>query len=125
MGYNKGNAGLAQFLPNGKIDLSFGVNGIASTSKDLDLQGLGLALSPDNKIIAGYKYTDAADNKKKTCLAKFNANGILDKSFGIKGIVFNKEVITTTRANMAIAIQPNGKIVEYVSTTRRQYIIQV
>ena len=62
-----------------------------------------------------FRYTDK-DTTRKACLARFNANGTPDVAFGIKGIIFNKGLITNINARMALAIQPNGKIVEYVST---------
>lgn len=112
---NNGNtAELIQFLPNGQIDSSFGVNGVVAT-KTFYKEALALALSSDNKIIAAYKYTQ--NNIIKTGLAKYNNDGTIDKSFGSFGGVSNNGNQVDTYTKIALYIQPDGKILEYTSSS--------
>ncbi len=104
---------LAQFLSNGKLDSSFGTHGIVENGTNHQLQGVALALLPNNKILSGFLYVDPNGGGYKNCLIKYNANGTIDSSFGTKGVVLNNNS-TSSSGKMSLAIQGDGKIVEYV-----------
>lgn len=105
---------LVQFLPNGKIDPGFGSNGIVINKVQFEKEGIALKLLPDNKILAGFQFK--VGNVNKTCLVKYNTNGTLNVGFGNGGIVLNAENQSYYGSKMALAIQADGKIVEYTTS---------
>ena len=101
---------LVRYNINGTLDTSFGTNGRAIT----DFNGAGdialaVAQQTDGKFVAG-GYTHGVQGNLDFALARYNANGTLDTSFGSKG-----KVITANSKNHdaieAMAIQTDGKIV--------------
>jgi uncharacterized delta-60 repeat protein len=81
-------SGVARFLPTGQLDTAFGSGGLASTGF-VGGEGLqGVALQPDGKIIwVGSQNTPGfpAFGTFSFAVARFNANGTLDASFGTGG----------------------------------------
>ncbi len=104
---------LAQYLSNGRIDSSFGTSGKTESGLPFRQKGIALASLPGNKILAGFQYTQGSTFR--TCIARYNADGRLDSSFGRNGIAYNKKDETVYTANMSLAIQGDGKILEYVT----------
>ncbi len=98
---------LARYHTNGTLDASFGTNGLVVT----DLQQAtdvikAIAVQPDGKIlVAGY-----SDNtfNYDFAVARYNANGTLDPSFGTNGIVVKN--FGSTDFGLAMALLPSGKI---------------
>ena len=77
------NFTLMRLTPEGLLDTTFGTNG--STQIDFTLmedESLALAVLPDGRILVG----GAAD--RDTAVARFSADGVLDRNFGIQGRVF-------------------------------------
>jgi uncharacterized delta-60 repeat protein len=108
---------LARYNLNGSLDTTFGTGsrptGIVTTDffGGLD-NGDAVVLQPDGKIIvAGNAYNAAVPgpNHQEFALARYNANGTLDGTFGSGGKV-TLLVGTEGYAN-AVALQPDGKIV--------------
>jgi uncharacterized delta-60 repeat protein len=109
--YNGTNAdfALVRYKTNGTIDSTFGTNGIVvtniSTSDDIVFD---IVLQTDGKtIITGL--SGIANNNDFT-LARYNANGTLDTSFGIGGIVTTAVGIDND-FSLSVALQTDGKIV--------------
>ena len=108
---NSVDFGLCRFNPNGGRDSSFG-NGepVATDFFGLADRALGVAIQADGKIVvvglannvAERRYTDFA-------LARYNADGSLDSSFGSGGRVVN-DIFGTPEAAYAVKLQPGGKI---------------
>lgn len=109
-----GNAGaIYRFNTNGTLDTSFGVQGKATNSEIGESNFRNMYVNSDNKIIVS---GSARISNRYGCLvAKFNANGIKDTSFG------NGSGFTTIRSNTSssredtqagwgLDIQPDGKI---------------
>ncbi len=92
--------GVVRYLPTGDRDATFGTNG-----KVVAVRGgtaRAMALQPDGKIVvAGYVPFGAA-------VARFRVGGRLDSSFGRDGVA-NRGLADSFP--LAIALQPNGKIV--------------
>lgn len=91
-----------RFLPDGSFDNSFGNGGVVVNAAGLSAQDL--AVQPDGRIVAtGY----SAD---KIVTLRLLPNGQPDPAFGINGVL-----VTNLRGKkdrgMAVAIQPDGKIV--------------
>ena len=94
---------------DGSLDLTFGNNGLIIT----DISGATLstitdvALQPDTKIVAVGAVTIGTLN---FLVARYNADGSLDSSFGTGGIVSTDFAGGSDTAN-TVLVQPNGKIV--------------
>ena len=101
---------LAQFMPDGKPDLTFGQGGTVSgplftggnSVASMAIDNLGRILLLNN---IGYSATNSA-------VARFRANGVLDRTFGTRGV--------TTLPIIAdnFAVQPDGAIVLIAAATR-------
>ena len=94
---------LVRYNSNGSLDSSFGVGGIVSTPNTSN--SYAAVLQPDGKIVA-------AGNKNgvnQSCLVRYNADGSLDRSFGLAGT----GIVTTPGTNSAysVLLQPDGKII--------------
>src|SRR6266568_2136528 len=104
---------LVRYLPDGSLDPSFGTNGKVAT----DFHGStdvarAVALQPDGRIVvAGYALRldgPAFD----FALARYNADGSLDASFGVGGKVATDFAgAGGSEQAHALALQPDGKIV--------------
>ena len=101
---------LVRYNPNGTLDTSFNGTGIVVT----DLLGTNTndfayaaSLQPDGKIVAaGAINTGTSD----FAVARYNANGTLDTSFGAGGHVITSIGSSADEAH-GLGIQPTGKIV--------------
>ncbi|MEQ1861131.1 MAG: Calx-beta domain-containing protein, partial [Chthoniobacteraceae bacterium] len=75
------NVGLLRFLPNGKLDTTFGTGG--TLTYDLGLSGTSVSsvtVQPDGKIIATFAGGLAR-------AVRFNVDGSVDTGFGVNGVV--------------------------------------
>ena len=94
---------IARFHPDGRPDLSFGVEGEAIYTSSFFLPN-SIAIQEDGKIVA------AGNNQMSFALVRYLPDGTLDSSFGVNG-----EVITDFDKYadfiQDILIQPDGKIV--------------
>src|SRR3954447_18172860 len=99
---------LARYRPDGTLDPTFGAAGKVRTDFGGSEQAFAVAVQPDGKIVA------AGGSGRDFELARYNADGSLDGTFGVGG-----KVTTTfagifaslfTRAS-AVLVQPDGKIV--------------
>lgn len=101
---------LARFNANGTLDASFDGDGKVTTDMVPGEQeeALGVAIQSDGKIVvAGYTGTPGPANGANFALARYNADGTPDLSFGTVGKVTSG---VSGRA-YAVAIQPDGRIV--------------
>lgn len=113
------NFALARYNSNGSLDTTFGEQGIVRTTVGYISNIYALALQVDGKILAaGYCW----NLETNICaLARFNADGSLDTTFGIDGIV------TTQVGNVSqlqtIALQQDGNIIVggYTTNDRLHY----
>jgi uncharacterized delta-60 repeat protein/RHS repeat-associated protein len=109
-----GNAGfnLEEFNPGGTVNTSFGTNGVASApvlAGPLDSYALPtLAIEPDGQIVVGGQGTDyTGSGATAFYLARFNADGSLDTTFGTSGIV----TVTGMEYGDAMTMMASGKTV--------------
>jgi uncharacterized delta-60 repeat protein len=110
-----GDFGLARFLPNGALDKTFGSNGFAATTFRTGSNGGGwLAVQPDGKIIWVGNTGDPDGLTSDFAIARYNANGTLDASFGNGGQVTTQFFATPLQgaqeAAFTVVVQPDGKI---------------
>src|SRR5439155_23998307 len=96
---------LARYNPDGSLDSSFDADGKVLTTFGADTSSANaIAIQPDQKILA------AGGANGDFALARYNANGSLDASFGTSGKVTTS--IGAGRDNAhALALQKDGKIV--------------
>ncbi len=95
---------LVRYNADGSLDATFGTGGKVLTGfGTVGDSARALALQPDGKLVAaGHTHEDIA-------LARYNADGSLDSTFGTGGKIVTR-VGMLYRAN-ALAIQPDGKVV--------------
>ncbi|MEJ2618252.1 MAG: delta-60 repeat domain-containing protein [Ignavibacteriaceae bacterium] len=105
------DAALTRYNTDGRLDSTFGINGIVTAGGSGDDEVYSVAIQPDGRgsekiIVAGY--SDESGNPH-FMLIRFNPNGIIDSSFGTAGIVITpigveSEILSST-------IQENGKVI--------------
>ncbi|GAB4483392.1 MAG: hypothetical protein OHK0044_32620 [Burkholderiaceae bacterium] len=111
-GYSRGGTGndfaLARYNADGSLDTSFGNGGKIVTAMGTgDAAAYALALAPDGRIVvAGYSIGADYD----FALARYNADGSLDATFGSGGKVVTR-VGSGDDAPKALALAPDGRIV--------------
>ena len=98
---------LIRYNANGSIDTGFGTNGkVVTTISDNSDLITSLIAQPDGKIIAGG--FSSSENNPWMCMVRYLANGAVDTTFGVNGIVINND---DNSRNCSIARQVDGKIV--------------
>jgi uncharacterized delta-60 repeat protein len=102
-GYSSGNFALARYNPSGSLDLTFGTGGKVTTDFDGTDFAYALVLQPDGKLVAG-GFSDS-----NFALARYNASGGLDLTFGTGGKVTTD--FGGTDWATALVLQPDGKLV--------------
>jgi uncharacterized delta-60 repeat protein len=114
--------GLARYRPNGSLDSRFGTGGKVRTAFSSASYANALALQPGGKIVAAGTVLDKGfPNQAGFALARYRANGSLDKGFGTRGRVITrfgglcaleggKPVAGRCGSALAVTIQPDGKI---------------
>lgn len=102
---------LARYTARGTLDPTFDGDGKVSTDFGGHFDGaFAAAVQADGKIVAaGYGF--APTGPQDFALARYNADGSLDGSFGVGGKVLTSFAANSIDAAFAILIQPDGKIV--------------
>src|SRR5262249_34207685 len=107
---SKKECALACFKANGSLDTTFNGTGKVTTNfgGDGNAEGRSVAVQTDGKIVVvGYA---TAGNTEEFALARYNADGTLDTSFGDSGQVMTDVGISGSNAT-GVALQKDGKIV--------------
>lgn len=100
---------LIRYNPDGSLDSSFGLNGIARNNLSATNEAIyDIALLPSGKIIAvGYKSGTSNDD---VYAVQYNADGSIDTTFGVNG-AFNYDFASNHNYAFAVAVDSNNKIV--------------
>jgi uncharacterized delta-60 repeat protein len=94
---------LARYNTNGGLDTTFGSAGLVFTDlSTYDDEARSLVVQPDGKILV------AGSCSNSFCLARYNANGALDATFGSSGTVI---AFGGGSYGRALALRPDGWIV--------------
>jgi len=97
----------------GDLDATFGTGGSVTTPVSAAIFGHAvIAVQPDGKILVA---TDSETNKADLAIARYDATGGLDPTWGTGGVT----VIATSpfdESAVAIALQPDGKVVVAVAS---------
>ena len=96
-----GEGSLLRYLPDGILDLAFGVNGRIATGDDYYREADLVTTQADGKIVAavGLRVT------------RFHGNGTLDTSFGVNGVADVFGVSDADNEFTGIGLQPDGKLI--------------
>ena len=98
------NFAVVRYNGNGSLDASFGSGGKVITDFGGSDAALAVALQPDGKIVA------AGSSSNNFALARYNADGSLDSTFGSGGKI-TTDFFGFSDSAQAVIIQPDGKIV--------------
>jgi uncharacterized delta-60 repeat protein len=95
---------LARYNSNGKLDKSFGSNGVATASP-----GKGYAIPYASAVMNNGKIILTGQVDRTLAVMRFNSDGSIDKSFGKEGVVLSD--VGEFGCATAIVIKPDGKFV--------------
>jgi len=107
-GSSSGDFALARYNTDGSLDTSFGTGGKVTTDIGVFDVAFAVAIQADGKIVAAGG-TAPEGYCCQFALARYNADGSLDASFGIGGKVTT--IFAGDSQAFAVAIQADGKIV--------------
>ncbi len=110
---------LVRYNADGSLDSTFGNNGLVTTNIGPSYDSIGrLALQPDGKIVAAGNTAiprpPGEERNGDIAVARYNADGSLDPSFGNNGIVisdFGSVPHYFADDATAVLLQPDGKII--------------
>jgi uncharacterized delta-60 repeat protein len=105
------NFAIARFNIDGTLDSTFGTGGLVTTNfgRMSSSYGMNIALKPDGKIVV--LGLTLVGNSYASAIAQYNADGMLDTSFGINGQVISGIALDGSHvASNDLAIQTDGKI---------------
>lgn len=107
--------GVARFQPNGRLDAGFGFRGLAIAAFTNFLNtGNAVALQSDGKIVLAGEAMSADASVDNFAVARFNADGTADATFGNRGRVTTDFLTSHSpgfhQAADVVLIQPDGKI---------------
>jgi uncharacterized delta-60 repeat protein len=112
-GYDVFAMGIARFLPHGRLDPSFGGDGVVRTRvKGSEQELSALALQPDGRILvagSSWPHESITEGVPRFVVIRYRRNGSLDPSWGGDG-----KVVTFFPGNAyaaGAAFQPDGKLV--------------
>jgi uncharacterized delta-60 repeat protein len=110
-GTNNIGFALARYLPDGRLDPTFGVGGKVTTDFAFggSDQASALILQPDGKLVAAGSAI-VVDEIFRFALARYRPDGSLDPTFGTGGRVVTEFGDRANRAT-ALVLQPDGKLV--------------
>jgi uncharacterized delta-60 repeat protein len=114
-GMSNGDVTLVRYNADGSLDATFDLDGIAFASTGAsNEEGLSIKTQADGKVVvSGYTLIGAGS---AFLVARFNADGSLDATFGLNGIVTTDITAGPTpippfqEAGQALAILPDGRI---------------
>jgi uncharacterized delta-60 repeat protein len=115
---------LARYTPRGRLDPSFGQGGKVLTSfrPKSDAQAAALLIQPDGKlVVAGEDTPRTPSGSIAVALARYHADGTLDRSFGRGGRVVSSLGDYVGGASAAV-LQKDGKIVVDANDQVRSYL---
>jgi uncharacterized delta-60 repeat protein len=117
-----GNMELVRYNPDGTLDAGFGSGGIVTTLFQHGRYAFALALQPDGKIVAAgtdyVNFSSEAGSDTDFALARYNADGSPDASFGNGGQVTTDFERLNDDA-FAVLLRPDGRIVAVGSSRDR------
>ena len=103
--------GLARLLPDGRHDAAFGGDGTVSTTFGVGARANAVVVQPDGKVVAaGHANPTQGSTDADFALARYNADGSLDASFGSGGRVTTSFTDSSAYAS-ALLLQSDGGLI--------------
>jgi uncharacterized delta-60 repeat protein len=104
---------VARYRTNGSLDASFGSGGeaLADFGSGVSATAAGVAIAPGGKIVVAGSITDPNTFNNDFAVARFNASGSLDTSFGSGGEATASFGPDTSDTAVGVAVQADGKII--------------
>lgn len=101
---------VARYNASGSLDTSFNGTGMVVTAVGSgDIRATSVLIQSNGRLVAaGFAWDGVSDYD--LALVRYNADGSIDTSFGVSGIV-TTDVATSQDYGFAAALQPDGKIV--------------
>jgi len=104
---------LVRYLPDGTLDETFGVDGVAQGNITLGAstwsQNNTLVLQPDGKFL--YTSSRVADGSLGLFVSRFNSDGSVDTDFGDNGTAMVQMFNSGDDYSHSMTLQPDGKII--------------
>jgi uncharacterized delta-60 repeat protein len=101
---------IIRYNNNGSLDNGFGINGIVITQVSFLSTATAIAIQPDGKIVAaGTYHTGDFANIYHMVVARYNADGSIDSTFGTNGLAMPEPGFSEEINDMVL--QPDGKII--------------
>lgn len=97
---------LVRYTADGKVDTSFGTDGLVLNTKAVSASSYGLAIQSDGKLVTG-GWTANSGSSTDFLVSRFSAAGKLDESFGVGG---HSVLGIHTAFGNAMAQQADGKL---------------
>lgn len=104
------DAALARYNADGSLDATFGVGGTVTDDFGGEDQVHGLVLQPDGKLVVAGGMGPVVGGVR-FFLARYNADGSLDGSFGMGGKVTTMLSDPSGDGAIDLALQPDGKLI--------------
>ncbi len=102
---------LVRYLPDGSLDPAFGADGVVVTGfEPQSAEAFAISVQPDGKIVVAGSVRAPRSADYAFALARYQADGSLDTSFGTQGRVITSFGIDSSIAK-AVGQGPNGTIV--------------
>jgi uncharacterized delta-60 repeat protein len=112
--YNNGTSdeyALARYNADGTLDGTFGTGGKVTTTGTAGTDRLyAVAAYPGGRILAAGETRNSGNTSTDFGLARYNANGSLDTSFGTGGLVTHSPAGTNSEYAYSVIVLPDGKI---------------
>lgn len=118
-GFTKLEFALARYRADGTLDPHFGSAGKVRTPILDASQATALLAQPDGKLVAGGSAAGGALADGDFALARYNADGSLDTTFGGGDGIVTTDLGTRSDGIRALALQGDGKIVAVGSADER------
>lgn len=97
----------ARYNPNGSLDAAYGAAGLFIMNTGFYTECKAIAVQIDGKaVVSGH----ASNGRNQWLVARLNANGTLDTTFGASGLVISNVSQSSWDNFTDIAVQPDGKI---------------
>lgn len=112
-----GDVVVVRYLPDGSLDPDFGAGGIVVTDLfGFEDQGRKVLVQPDGAlVVTGFTHTAATTASQDAFVARYDASGALDATFGTGGVTA-LDFAGRVEAAYALARQADGKLVVLASS---------
>jgi uncharacterized delta-60 repeat protein len=124
-GYGQGSMLLMRLTRNGRLDPTFGANRSGFATVNVGGIASSLAIAPNGGILLGG--SNANRNGRPFVVARFRRNGVLDRTFGRRGIAqalfWNPSAASSAGVNSLVTTRDGGVIgsghIDYIGGTGR------